>query len=244
MRFSQPLVPGELILREKRFLAHVRLDDGREVIAHTNNTGAMRGCSTPGSRVWLSPAANPKRKLKWTWELIEIADSPASVDPVLAGVNTILPNKLVHEAVARGTVGRLRGYDKIRTEVKYGAEGSRVDLLLERAEAAVPERCWVEVKNVTLVGADGVGAFPDAVTVRGRKHLRELGEMVRAGDRAVLFWTVQRGDITCVRTADEVDPEYGTELRRVVALGVEVMAWRAAVGLDGIELIEELPVRV
>ncbi len=242
MRFPQPLVPGELILREKRFLAHVRLEDGREVIAHTNNTGAMRGCSSPGSRVWLSPAANPTRKLKWTWELIEIADSPASASPVLAGVNTILPNKLVHEAVERGMVGALTGYDTVRAEVKYGAEGSRIDLLLERDGSTGQERCWVEVKNVTLVGADGVGAFPDAVTVRGRKHLRELGEMVQAGDRAVLFWTVQRGDITCVRTADEVDPEYGAELRRVVALGVEVMAWRAAVGVDGIELVDELPV--
>ena len=242
MRFPQPLVPGELIRREKRFLAHVRLEDGREVVAHTNNTGAMRGCSTPGSRVWLSPAANPKRKLKWTWELVEIADSPASVDPVLAGVNTILPNKLVHEAIEREVIGGLQGYDGIRTEVKYGAEGSRIDLLLERDGTAGQERCWVEVKNVTLVGADGVGAFPDAVTVRGRKHLRELGEMVQAGDRAVLFWTVQRGDITCVRPADEVDPEYGAELRRVSALGVEVMAWRAAVGVDGIDLVDELPV--
>ncbi|MCO4773611.1 MAG: DNA/RNA nuclease SfsA [Deltaproteobacteria bacterium] len=238
MRFTEPLVPGTLVLREKRFLAHVRLADGQQVIAHTNNTGAMRGCSTPGSRVWLSPAANPKRKLKWTWEIIEIADSPASPQPVMAGINTLLPNKLVHEAVLAERIPSLRGYDDVRTEVKYGTEKSRIDLLLERGE----DRCWVEVKNVTLVDADGGGAFPDSVTERGRKHLRELAEMARAGDRAVLLWTVQRSDIASVRPADEIDPKYGEELRRAVKAGLEVMAWRATVGIDGIELTEELPV--
>jgi len=240
VRFEQPLIPGTLILREKRFLTHVRLDDGREVIAHTNNTGAMRGCSTPGSRVWLSPATNPKRKLKWTWELIEIADSPASPTPVLAGVNTLLPNRLAKEAVERDVIPALRGYDSVTTEVKYGDEGSRIDLLLERPDA----RCWVEVKNVTLVDEDGVGAFPDAVTVRGRKHLRELAAMARRGDRAVLLWTVQRRDIHSVRPADEVDPAYGAALREAVADGMELMAWRADVTTEGIALVEALPVTV
>ena len=240
MRFPDPLVPGVLLRREKRFLAHVRLDDGREVIAHTNNTGAMRGCSTPGSRVWLSPAANPKRKLRWTWELIEVADSPASDAPVLAGVNTLIPNRLVREAVETDLVPALRGYPSLRTEVRYGAEGSRIDLLLEDDD----RRCWVEVKNVTLVHDDGRGAFPDAVTARGLKHLRELGGCVESGDRAVLFWTVQRADIASVEPADAIDPAYAAELRRVAALGVEVMAWRARVEVTGIELVEELPVRL
>jgi len=244
MQFPLPLVPGTLILREKRFLTHVRLDDGRTIIAHTNNTGAMKGCSTPGSRVWLSPADNPKRKLKWTWEIVEVADSPASAETVLAGINTALPNKLVHEAIIAGLVPSLRGYDRVRTEVKYGSERSRIDLLLERDVDGGIERCWVEVKNVTLVRPGGRGAFPDAVTERGRKHLRELGEMAKAGDRAVLFWTVQRADIHSVESADEIDPAYGDELRRAVKLGVEVMAWQADVSPEGIALVQELPVVV
>jgi len=244
VRFSSPLVPGTLLLREKRFLAHVRLDDGRTVIAHTNNTGGMRGCSTPGSRVWLSPANNPKRKLKWTWELIEVGDSPASPTPVLAGINTLLPNKLAHEALLAGVIPDLTGYDRVRTEVKYGSERSRIDLLLERGESENTERCWVEVKNVTLVGPNGRGAFPDAVTERGRKHLRELAEQVTLGDRAVLLWIVQRSDIQSVEPADSIDPKYGKELRRGAALGVEIIAMQADVTTEGIELVRELPVRL
>lgn len=244
MRFPAPLVPGTLLLREKRFLAHVRLDDGREIIAHTNNTGAMRGCSTPGSRVWLSPADDPKRKLKWTWELIAIADSPASAAPVLACINTIVPNRLVAEALEEGRVPALAGYDRVRTEVRYGEERSRIDVLLERGAGGPGERCWVEVKNVTLVDGEGRGAFPDAPSERGRKHLRELGAMAEAGDRAALLFVVQRADIVSVEPADAVDPEYGAELRRVAGLGVEVMAWQADVTVQGVTWGRELPVRL
>jgi len=238
MRFPTPLVPGTLILREKRFLAHVRLDDGREVIAHTNNTGAMRGCSEPGSRVWLSPAPNPKRKLKWTWELVDVGGD------VLAGINTILPNKLVAEAARAGVIEAFTSYDRVRTEVKYGAEGSRVDLLLERGDGGVGDRWWVEVKNVTLVDGAGHGSFPDSPTERGRKHLRELGAMVDAGERAGLLFVVQRSDIGDVSPADAIDPEYGAELRRVAAQGVEVMAWQADVTVEEVVLARELPVRL
>ncbi len=241
MRFPAPLISGTLLLREKRFLAHVRLDDGRTVVAHTNNTGAMRGCSTPGSRVWLSPADNPQRKLKWTWELISIADSPASPTPVLAGINTILPNRLAAEALRDERIAPLAGYDRVRTEVRYGTEKSRIDVLLERGEH---ERCWVEVKNVTLVDADGRGSFPDSPSERGRKHLRELGAMAEAGDRAAVLFVVQRADIVSVEPADAVDPEYGAELRRVAALGVEVLAWQADVTVQGVTLERELPVRL
>lgn len=238
MRFPTPLVPGTLILREKRFLAHVRLDDGREVIAHTNNTGAMRGCSEPGSRVWLSPAANPKRKLKWTWELVDVGGG------VLAGINTILPNKLVAEAARTGAIDAFSSYDRVRTEVKYGAEGSRVDVLLERGDGGVGDRWWIEVKNVTLVDGAGHGSFPDSPTERGRKHLRELGVMVDAGERAGLLFVVQRSDIRDVSPADAIDPEYGAELRRVAARGVEVMAWQADVTVEGVVLARELSVRL
>lgn len=233
MRFAAPLVRGTLLHREKRFLVHVRLDDGRDVVAHTNNTGSMLGCCTPGSPVWLSPADDPARKLKWTWELIE-------VDGVLVGINTATPNKLAREAVEGGVIAELRGYDRLRTEVKYG-ENSRIDLLLERGPAETPERCWVEVKNVTLV-QDGVGRFPDSATERGRKHLVELKRRVERGDRAVMLYVVQRADVEVVGPADAVDPTYGAALREAVDAGVEAIARRADVTPETIELRRPLPV--
>jgi len=232
MEFPEPLVEGTLLLREKRFLAHVRLDDGREVIAHTNNSGAMTGCSTAGSRVWLSPANNPKRKLKWTWELVE------AVPGVLAGINTQLPNQLAEDAVRAGLIPELRGFGSVRREVRYGAERSRIDLLLED-----PGKCWVEVKSVTLIRGEAA-AFPDAVTERGRKHLRELAAMVEAGDSAALLFIVQRHDATHVVSADDVDPAYGEELRRAAAAGVQILAWQADVSPTGVALARPLPVRL
>ena len=232
MRFSDPLVPGTLLLREKRFLAHVRLDSGEEVIAHTNNSGRMTGCSNPGSRVWLSPADRPGRKLKWTWELVEVAPG------VLAGINTILPNKLVAELVVAGRVPELGGGWMIRPEARFGEERSRVDLLLSRGD----ERVWLEVKNVTLV-RDGAAAFPDAPTERGRKHLRELSRMVAAGDRAMLFFVVQRSDAVEVGPADDIDPAYGEALRGAMDAGVEVVSWMASVRPEEVVLDRPLPVR-
>ncbi|MEE2828501.1 MAG: DNA/RNA nuclease SfsA [Myxococcota bacterium] len=234
MRFPETLVPGVLLAREKRFIAHVRLDDGRVVRAHTNNSGRMTGCSEPGSRVWLSPADRPGRKLLWTWEIVE-----AGPRAVVAGINTLVPNRLVAEAIEAGKIPELSGTGSLRTEVRYGRENSRADLLLE----AEGERTWIEVKNVTLV-RDGAACFPDAVTLRGRKHLRELEHQVEAGDRGVLFFVVQRGDAVCVAPADDIDPDYGRALRRAAALGVEILAWRAAVSPEEIVLERPLPLRL
>lgn len=229
MNLGNNIVCGTLIKREKRFLVHVLLDDGREVVAHTNNTGAMLGCNTPGSPVWLSPAPSPSRRLKWTYELIE-------ADGVLVGINTAVPNRLAAEGIMDGTVAELQGYDTLRREVRYG-EGSRIDLLLERGDA----RCWVEVKNVTLT-RDGVALFPDAVTARGLKHLRELSAMAAAGDRAVMLYVVQRADATAVAPADDIDPAYGAGLREAVAAGVEAICYRADVSTNAIRLAHALPV--
>jgi sugar fermentation stimulation protein A len=231
VNFAEPLVRGTLIRREKRFLVHVLLDDGREVIAHTNNTGTMLGCNTPGSPVWLSPADNPKRKLKWTYELIE-------ADGVLAGINTMVPNRLAQEGVEDGTITELQGYDNLRREVRYG-ENSRIDLLLERGS----ERCWVEVKNVTLT-RDGAALFPDAVTERGRKHLRELTAQVAAGDRAVMLYVVQRVDAERFAPADNIDPAYGAALREAAAAGVEALCYKADVSPESIRLARRLPVNL
>ena len=232
MRFNQALVPGTLIKRYQRFLADVELDDGSIVTAHTPNTGSMLGCREPGSRVWLSNSDNPKRKYTLSWELVEAEPG------VLVGINTGLPNKLVREAIQDGTIKELQGYDAIRQEIRYGAENSRIDLLLEGA--GKPD-CYVEIKNVTLA-REGIGYFPDAVSGRGSKHLRELAEVAAEGKRAVICFCVQRKDVFEVRPADSIDGIYGATLRQAIGAGVQAIAWRADVSADEIRIDTKLPV--
>ena len=237
MWFEPQLIEGRLVRRYKRFLADVALGDGRVVTAHCPNTGSMLGCDAPGSRVWLSVAANPRRKYAHTWELVEAAGA-------LVGINTARTNHLVREAVAAGRIAPLAGYARLRAEVRFGSEGSRVDFVLDGAgdpgPAAPP--CFLEVKNVTAAVDAGVALFPDAVTVRGRKHLRELQAMAAAGARAVLLFCVQRGDVAQVRPADRIDPAYGAALREAAAAGVEVYAYGAEISPRGVCLARELPV--
>ncbi len=224
-----PLVAGTLVKRYKRFLADVVLDAGDVITAHCPNTGSMKGCAVPGSRVFLSRSANLSRKYPFGWELVES-------DGFWVGINTGLPNKLTREAIENGTVAELQGYEAILSEVPYG-EHSRIDLLLEGPQG----RCFVEVKNVTLV-ENGRALFPDAVTARGQKHLQELMRVVHEGDRGVIFFTVQRGDADSVSPADLIDPEYGRLLRLAVDNGVEALAYRATVTPEEIRLTERLPV--
>ncbi len=237
MIFDQPLVEGLLVRRYKRFLADVQLPGGEVITAHTANTGAMIGCAEPGRRVWLSRSDNPRRKYPHTWELIEVRDG------VLAGINTQLSNPLVREAIEQGRVVELAGYRRIRSEVRYGEENSRIDLLLDSPGNVSSTPCYVEVKNVTLVD-DGIARFPDAVSIRASKHLRELMSVVRAGQRAVIFFCVQRGDVREVRPADHIDPHYGEILREAVACGVECLAYGADVSEHEIALRRALPVRL
>ena len=227
------LLEGRLVRRYQRFLADVETAGGL-VTAHCPNTGSMLGCKDAGMRVWLSPAANPARKLAWTWELVETAPG------VIVGVHTGRSNALVREAIEAGAVPELAGYPTLRPERKYG-EGSRIDLLLQ-----APGRpdCYVEVKNVTAAVEGGVGYFPDAVTTRGAKHLREMSAMVAAGSRAVLVFCVQRGDVAEVRPADHIDPAYGRALRDALAAGVEVLALGATVTPQAIALTRRLAVTV
>jgi sugar fermentation stimulation protein A len=226
-----PLLPGTLIKRYKRFLADIVLEDGNTVTVHCPNSGSMKGCAAPGSRVFISRSSNPGRKYPFTWELVE-------ADGFWAGINTALPNRLVRDAIESGTVVELQGYETIRPEVPYG-EHSRIDLLLESPH----RRCFVEVKNVTLV-ENTLALFPDAVTIRGQKHLNELMRVVREGDRGVIFFTVQRGDGKSVSPADAIDPEYGRLLRLAMENGVEALAYRALVTPQEIVLTERLPVIV
>lgn len=228
----RPLISATLIKRYKRFLADVELDGGEVITVHCPNTGAMTGCAEPGSRVWLSLSDNPKRKYPYTWELVDTLSGDR------ACVHSVKANALVKEAIEGGVVEALSGYDRIRTEVKFGAENSRVDLLLE----SDGDQCFVEVKSVTLLLDKGLGVFPDAVSERGRKHLRELIEVKRQGHRSVLFFCVQHSGIERVAPADLIDPRYGETFREALAAGVEVIAYGANISLQAIILENSLPV--
>lgn len=235
MKFDPPLSTGTLIKRYKRFMADVELPSGEVITLHCPNTGSMLNCNQPGSAVWFSDSGNPKRKYRHTWEQVAVGEN----GEYRAGINTGLANKLVKEAVEAGVISELQGYDSVRTEVKYGNENSRIDLLLENLNP--PGQCFVEVKNVTL-GEQGIAYFPDAVTERGRKHLRELAAMVAQGHRGVLVFCVQLTGVSEVRPADHIDPAYGEALRAAVTDGVEVYAWQAELTPEEVRLVRSLPV--
>ena len=231
MLYPRQLVEGRLIRRYKRFLADIQLPDG-VITAACPNTGSLMGCCDAGSRVWLSEHDNAARKYRHTWEIVEVGQ-------VMVGINTGLPNALVGEAIGDGTIRELSGYASMRREVAFGEERSRVDLLLEAPDRAP---CYVEVKNVTAAASKGVALFPDCVSERGSKHLRELMRLKARGLRPVQLYCVQRGDVREVRPADGIDHEYGRTLREAIAAGVEVLAYRARVSPTEIRLAERIPV--
>ncbi|MCK7614574.1 DNA/RNA nuclease SfsA [Roseibium sediminicola] len=233
MKFSAPLVSGRLVKRYKRFLADVLLDDGGAITAHCANPGSMLGLKEPGSRVWLSQSDNPKRKLKYSWEVIE-------ADGALVGINTAHPNKLVEEALEAGRIEGLTGYDSLRREVKYG-KNSRIDILLERSEGA---RTYVEVKNVHLMRQPGLAEFPDSVTARGAKHLAELADMVAEGHRAAMVFLVQRPDCDRISLAGDIDPAYAAAFEAARAAGVEAYAIGCDVRLDGIDAVKAVTIAI
>lgn len=223
-----PLLQGVLVKRYKRFMADVKLRNGHLITAHCPNSGGMLTCCEPGRAVYLSRHNDPQRKLKYTWEIIHMPGS-------LVGVNTLVPNRLVRAAILANRVEALTGYTSVRAEIPYGIN-SRIDLLLEEGE----KRCFVEVKNCTLV-EDGIACFPDAVTTRGLKHLKELQEQVRMGDRSVMFFLVQRMDAVRFRPADQIDEKYGIELRKAIKNGVEIMVYDVSLDLKSIALNRALP---
>jgi len=231
MKFPDPLVRGTLIKRYKRFLTDVELENGEIVVAHCANPGSMLSVNEPGSEIWISPARNPERKLRWSWEL-------ASAGGTLVGINTSIPNGLVEEAILDGTIKELQGYETLRREVKYG-KNSRIDILLE--DDAKP-KCYVEIKNVTMRrDLDGGPAeFPDSVTSRGAKHLIELADMVKEGHRAVMMYLVQRSDADAFTIADDIDPTYAEGLKVAVKAGVEVLCYACDVTSDGVTVTRRI----
>lgn len=230
--FPTPLVTATFVARRKRFLADMLLPDGTETVAHCPNTGSMRGCLFPGQPAILWDSANPARKLRYTWKAIE------SDSGVWVGIDTGVPNQLAAEAVRAGAVPALTGYPEVLREKKMG-ENSRVDLLLRDGE----RRCFVEVKNVTLV-ENGVARFPDAVTTRGLKHLEELTAQVAAGHRAAMLYVVQRADGTRFAPAADIDPGYAAGLRKALAAGMEAYALGCEVTPAGVATTGLLPMEV
>ena len=230
MKFEQSLIEGRLIKRYKRFLADVELADNTTLTVYCPNTGSMKGCAVPGSKVWLSKTNNIKRKYQYALELIE-------VDNAMIGINTALPNSLVVEALNNNVISELADFSKLSQEVKYGQENSRIDILLEYEDLF----CYVEVKNVTLV-ENRVAYFPDAITTRGQKHLRELINMVKTGSRAVIFYCVSHTDAVEVRPADSIDAEYGRLLRQAIEHGVEALAYRVDIDQAQMLISSRVPV--
>jgi sugar fermentation stimulation protein A len=238
MQLQKKLQEGVLLKRYKRFLADITTQAGESITIHCPNTGSMKNCQEPGSRIWYSDSENPNRKYACTWELVEVDNKH------IVGINTGLANKLVHEAIISNRIIELTTYESIRTEVAYGEQKSRIDLLLEGTAKDPDALCYVEVKNVSLGLGDGLGSFPDAVTARGQKHLQELLHMHSLGHRAVLLFCVQHSGIRRIIPADNIDPEYGRLLREVASKGVEVIAYRADFDVQNsrVMLREKVPV--
>jgi sugar fermentation stimulation protein A len=227
MQFQVPLIHGKLIKRYKRFLADVALNDGSIITAHCTNSGSMLSCIEVGADVGLSPAPDPNRKTKFTWEIIKI-------DGQWVGINTMVPNLLVYEAIKNGQIKGLDSYPRVFREVKF--DESRLDILAENDH----ERCAIEVKNVTMkVGTCAL--FPDAVTERGLKHLQTLMRLKHEGLRAVMVYVVQRTDVTSFGVAEHIDPNYASGLVKATEAGVEVFALQANVSPNGIVIANRLP---
>jgi sugar fermentation stimulation protein A len=231
MHFSNRLIRGVLIRRYKRFLADICLTDGRVVTAHCTNTGSMTGCAEPGSTVYISPSTREGRRLLYTWEIVKVGTT-------WVGINTLHPNGLVAESIETGVISELQGYRTIHREVAT-RQGTRLDLRLD----GINGFCYGEVKNVTLA-IDGAAAFPDAVSERGTKHLKELIWLRGKGHRAAVVFVIQRGDCNYFRPADEIDSEYGRWLRRAVKAGVEALPYRAQVTAGGVVLTDRVDAKL
>ncbi len=232
--FEKELIKAKFIKRYKRFFVDAETKDGTVITSHTNNTGSMKGLLEEGRDAYFLHHNDPKRKLQYTFQMIDVGTS-------LVGVNTNIPNSLVYESIVNGDVAELTGYQSAKREVKYGKEGkSRIDVML--TDPNKPD-CYVEVKNTTLQQGQHA-TFPDAVTTRGQKHLEELTLEAQKGNRAVMFYLAQRGDCIAFKPADDIDPAYGKLLRQAVKAGVEVLCYSCELSPQGITLAKPLKIEL
>ena len=231
MRFDGPLIPGRLVRRYKRFLADIELEDGVSVTAHCANPGAMLGLIRTGARVMVSRSNNPKRKLAYSWELVRVGRG-------WVGINTLSANRLAEEAIAAGRIAELSGYSEIRREVRYGS-ASRVDFVLGAGERSL---CYVEVKNAHLMRHRGLAEFPDSVTARGTRHLKELSALARGSTRATVLMVVQRQDCDRFGVAEDIDPAFGAAWRDAREAGVEMLCYRCTLSPREIVVDKALPI--
>ncbi len=227
MEFQTTLVHGKLLKRYKRFLADIELDNGEVVTAHCTNTGSMKSCIEIGAEVYLSPTNNPLRKTKFTWEMIKINGD-------WVGINTNNPNQLAFEAISKHEIPELSGYTEVFREVKW--DDSRFDIMAKNET----ETCFFEVKNVSMKEGD-FALFPDAITLRGRKHLETLIRVKKAGMRAIMLYIVQRCDVSKFSTAKEIDPEYSETLKKAITNGVEIFVIQAKVTPTSITINKRIP---
>ena len=224
MQFQTPLIPARLIRRYKRFLADIRLEDGREVTAHCANPGSMMGLADEGMKIWVEPNDDPKKKLKYGWRLADHENGH------FTGVDTAVPNRALKAALMAGDVPEFAAYSEVLPEQKYG-EKSRIDFLL-RGDGL--KDAYVEVKSVTLSRQVGLAEFPDSVTARGTKHLGELAAMVALGHRAVMFYLVQRTDCEAMTLAADIDPAYAAAFTAARDAGVEVLCYDTRISPKGV----------
>ena len=232
MKFEPELESGVLIKRYKRFLTDIELPDKSERTIHCANTGAMTGCATPGNTVFFSTSSNLKRKYPNSWEL-SVTENNHTIC-----VNTIRANQLVIEAIKNKQIGELNEYNTLQTEVKYGSENSRIDILL--SEDSLPD-CYIEVKSVTLLDKAGQGYFPDSVTTRGQKHLRELSEMAKNGKKPILFFAILHSGIEKVSIAHHIDQQYYSLLIDAIENGVTVLCYQAEMSSKEMKIVRKLP---
>lgn len=230
MEFNNPLIHGHLIKRYKRFLADIKLDNGDIITAHCTNSGSMKSCLEDNAEVYLSPVNDPKRKTKFTWEMIKIGGD-------WVGINTGNPNKLAFEAVKNGQIDKLRGYTEVQREVKF--DDSRFDVMAKNET----ETCFIEVKNVTYKEGN-YALFPDAITSRGKKHLETLVKVKEHGMRAVMLYIIQRMDVEIFSTAKNIDPEYAKTLKKAYSKGVEIIPLQVKVTPESILFVKELPFKL
>lgn len=232
MRFASPIVEAKFVRRYQRFFADFELQDGTVVTAHCANPGSMKTCLATGAMCWLTTTDNPKRKLRYTWQVVEIDGERVFVNPALA-------NDVVVAAVREGAVTEFSDYSLVEREVRV-SENTRIDLVLKGPAPT----CFVEVKCATMAAGNGVAAFPDSVTLRGTRHLRELMQLKASGLRAMLFFCVSRERATIVEPADDIDPVYGAALREAVDAGVEVLAYACEVSREGVRLARRVSLRL